>query len=353
MKEYIKSNIRSLQEYGSVFGDGEGEMNSDFIKGRVSIVTPILNGESYLSRMLDSVLLQSYQNIEMILVDGGSTDRTLVIADAYGKLFRAAGIEYHVIKGYGNAAAAMNQGFPLVRGEFLIWPDGDDVLENDSIRKRVEFLQSHLQYQCVRSLGYYVEEKTENRVEPDERLGDLDNEELFFPILYSETFVCCGCYMFRSKCFFEIYPQRKIPESDVGRNFQMLLPFTYRFRCPTIKEELYRVYIRPGSMSRTPLSKEQEKKKCADLEKLVDAIVEICQITTRSEVRKIEAWKARVRYNLYRKNGEKGKAAMELLQLYKNGYLSLYRLIRSFGGVLLGKQVSKIKWIMEGKFETK
>ena len=53
----------------------------------------------------------------------------------------------------------LNRGFPFVTGEFLIWPDGDDVLEQESVKKRVEFLQEHPEYRCVRSLGYYVLEE--------------------------------------------------------------------------------------------------------------------------------------------------------------------------------------------------
>ena len=57
-------------------------MDSEFIKNRVSIVTTVLNGEGYLSRMLDSVLEQSYKDLEMILVDGGSTDKTVKLAES-------------------------------------------------------------------------------------------------------------------------------------------------------------------------------------------------------------------------------------------------------------------------------
>lgn len=324
-------------------GKGKRRMNNRFIKNKVSIVTPVLNGEKYLSRMLDSVLEQSYVDLEMILVDGGSSDGTMALAEKYQEKFRKKGMTYHVVAGHGNAAAGMNQGFPFVRGEFLIWPDGDDVLEKDSIKKRVEFLQTHLQYQGVRSLGYYVQEQTEERARPDEALGDLENENLFFPILFSETFVCCGCYMFRSECFFDIYPGREIPESDIGRNLQMLLPFTYHYPCPTIKEELYRVYIRPGSMSRIPLTEEQEEKKEANLEKLVDTIVGICQITDRTEIKKVEAWRARTQYSFNLKFNRRCKAAVALLRVYQNDGISLWKLARGEVYVFCKELISYIR----------
>lgn len=52
-----------------------------FCEGLVSIVTPVYNGEGHLPGMLDSVLAQSWPQIEMILVDDGSTDGTLEVAD--------------------------------------------------------------------------------------------------------------------------------------------------------------------------------------------------------------------------------------------------------------------------------
>ena len=59
--------------------------------GRVSIVTPVYNGETHLAKMLDSVLAQDYPQIEMILVDDGSEDRTIQIARDYREKFVGRG----------------------------------------------------------------------------------------------------------------------------------------------------------------------------------------------------------------------------------------------------------------------
>ena len=58
-----------------------------YIEKRVSIVTPVFNGEDSLASMLDSVLNQTYPHIEMILVDDGSGDQTAVIAKSYRESF--------------------------------------------------------------------------------------------------------------------------------------------------------------------------------------------------------------------------------------------------------------------------
>ena len=70
-----------------------------FVKGLVSCVTPVYNGEKYVGLMLDSILQQTYPSIEMILVDDGSEDRSLEIADSYKERFAKKGYDYHILHG--------------------------------------------------------------------------------------------------------------------------------------------------------------------------------------------------------------------------------------------------------------
>ena len=72
--------------------------------------------------------------------------------------------------------------------------------------------------------------------------------------------------MLRTAALLRFYPLCRIPEYEVGQNFQMLLPFMYRHKCPTLQEELYGVAIRSGSHSRTALTQAQEEKKYRDYE---------------------------------------------------------------------------------------
>lgn len=307
-----------------VCGNKEEQMEQDqyeYRPGMVSIVTPVYNGEAHLSGMLDSVLNQTYPKIEMILVDDGSEDGTVHMAEAYRGKFADRGYGYHIVRAeHKNASAAINKGLSYVSGEYLIWPDSDDYLETESVRRRVDFLRQHPQYECVRSLSYYFDAVTGERSEKaDEQRGELSKTDLFWDILYSKTFVCCGCYMLKTKAFFEIYPDRHIPEYGVGQNFQMLLPFTYRYPCPTIEEELYGVAVREGSHSRTALSQAQEEKKYRDYEKLIDDIAKNCQISDRESRERILCWKAQRRYKIALKYGRKKAAVRALVWLHRCG----------------------------------
>lgn len=296
-----------------------------FVKDRVSIVIPVFNGEKYLPTILDSVLEQTYPNIELILVDDGSYDGTKQLAERYRGSFRAKGYDYYIVQSqHKNASAAINHGLPYVSGEYLIWPDGDDRLEKDSIKKRVEFLKSHPQYQCVRSLAYYFDPITGALLPEDEKIGNLSKEDLFWDILEFKTYVCCGCYMLKSQRFFEIYPERHIPECNGGQNFQMLLPFMFFYPCPTIPEQLYGVCVRQGSHSRVKLTREEEYKKYYDYEQLVDEIASICKIRDETSKKRIMYWKIKRRYNLALKYEDKEQMIRTLWQLRKYGQKNFY-----------------------------
>ena len=297
-----------------------------YIKGRVSAVVPVYNGEKHLANILDSILEQTWPQIELILVDDGSSDGTVAVAEGYRENFAVRGYGYRIVQAdHRNASAAISRGLPYVTGEYLIWPDSDDRLERESVAKRVKFLQDHPQYQCVRSLAYYYEQETGEQISADEKTGDLSKEDLFWDILYSRTYVCCGCYMLRSESFFKIYPERHIPEYDVGQNFQMLLPFMFYHQCPTIPEQLYGVCVREGSHSRTKLTKEEEYRKYHDYELLVDEIAAICHIEDRASRKCIAFWKANRRFHLAVKYGNRKEAmkASKLMVKYSDQHLCL------------------------------
>ena len=300
-----------------------------FVKSKVSVVTPVYNGENHLSLMLDSILNQTYPNIEMILVDDGYRDQTVLLAESYREKFSDKGYGYRIVQAkHKCAAAAINQGLPYVTGEYLIWPDSDDILEPESVEKRVNFLEAHPEYQCVRTLSYYFSQKTGERTKADEKTGDLLKEDLFWDILESKTFVCCGCYMLKSECFFKIYPERRIPEYHVGQNFQMLLPYMYRYKCLTISEKLYGVCVRAGSHSRTALTQEEEEQKYRDYESLVEEIANICGIQDKESRDRILCWKARRRYMISLKYNRKRQAVKALGLLYKCGGLKIYKVLK-------------------------
>ena len=315
-------------------------MSEKYVKGRVSIVTPVYNGEAFLSGFLESIQAQTYRNLELILVDDGSSDQTVAVARRWKEKLEEEGIIIRIVEApHRNASSAMGYGLPFVSGEYLCWPDSDDILKETSIEERVEFLDRHPEYHCVRSLSWYFDPRSGERTVADEKRGDLKKEDLFWDILEGRTFVCCGCYMLRSRDFFEIYPDGRIPVYPVGQNFQMLLPFMYRYKCPTIEKELYGVAVRRGSHSRQILTREETEEKYRAYERLVDEIADICQIEDPDSRRRIERWKMRRRMQLAYQYKDFGKA----VQVWKN-------LARSGDGQLFIDSLRFLRrWLAETK----
>lgn len=104
---------------------------------KVSIITPCLNSEKTIRQTIESVLKQTYKNIEYIIVDGGSTDNTLTIIREYLPLFRGR-LKYISEKDKG-IYDAMNKGIKMSRGQLIGIINSDDYYEFDAVKNAVSY----------------------------------------------------------------------------------------------------------------------------------------------------------------------------------------------------------------------
>lgn len=104
---------------------------------KVSIVIPVYNGSNYLRQAIDSALGQTYRNIEVVVVNDGSSDagETEEIARSYGEKIR------YFPKENGGVATALNLGIRMMEGEYFSWLSHDDVYFPDKIERQVRQLQ--------------------------------------------------------------------------------------------------------------------------------------------------------------------------------------------------------------------
>ncbi|MCC8140681.1 MAG: glycosyltransferase [Lachnospiraceae bacterium] len=99
-------------------------------KKLVSIVVPVYNAETFLNRCVDSLIAQTWENIEIILVDDGSTDASGGIIDAYARM---DGRVKALHKRNGGVSSARNMGIDHAEGEYIIFADSDDCLHRELI----------------------------------------------------------------------------------------------------------------------------------------------------------------------------------------------------------------------------
>ena len=106
----------------------------------LSIITPVYNVEAYLDRCVQSVLSQSYHDIELILIDDGSTDGSAGLCDEW-----AAKDSRIVVVHQKNAgvSAARNAGLKIAQGDYLTFVDPDDFLAPDTYSVNMTYLQAH------------------------------------------------------------------------------------------------------------------------------------------------------------------------------------------------------------------
>lgn len=107
---------------------------------RGSVVLPIYNGEKYLSYAIESVLKQSFRDYELLLMDDGSSDRSLEIIKNYAKRDDRCRVFTRPNKGL---IYTLNEGIENSRGEIIFRMDADDVCAPDRFMRQVEFLEKN------------------------------------------------------------------------------------------------------------------------------------------------------------------------------------------------------------------
>lgn len=226
----------------------------------VSIISPCYNGERFLKTFLDSVLNQTYKNIEFIIINDGSTDKSEEIILKYKECFEKKGYIFKYIR-QENAgqAAAVNKGLKIFSGQYLMWVDSDDILKNNNVEEKVMFLKENKEYGMVMCRTEVVDENDLNkRIKILERKPKKCKKDNLFEALIMgiNVYFPPGGYMVTTKAFLEAIPSRDIYQTRIGQNWQLLLPLSYKNKCGYLNKILFTYVVRKGSHSR--IEKQEE-----------------------------------------------------------------------------------------------
>lgn len=99
---------------------------------KISVIVPVYNGEEYLGECIESILRQTHGDLELIIVDDGSTDGSAEICDEYAGKDKRVKV-YH--QENGGASRARNLGLEKARGEYVMFVDADDWLEDEALER--------------------------------------------------------------------------------------------------------------------------------------------------------------------------------------------------------------------------
>lgn len=150
----------------------------------ISILVPVYNVERYLARCIDSVLSQSFQEWELILVDDGSTDNCPCICDEYANKDKRIKV---IHKLNGGLPSARQVGFINAVGEYLIFLDSDDWLLPNSLWVLINAIQSDGGYDIARSIVCRVDDKGKQWLEHYDVEKEIIKRGDFFSLLNTDS----------------------------------------------------------------------------------------------------------------------------------------------------------------------
>lgn len=182
---------------------------------KISVIVPIYQVEEYLEKCIESIIHQTYRNLEIILVDDGSKDNCPSICDQYQKMDNRI-IVIH--KENGGLSSARNAGLDIATGDLVTFVDSDDYIEEDMLKVLSSNMEEHT---CDISVCFWKEvfdgeSKAEKTIERKKQhnVECLDKVQAMEKMLYQRgTDSCAWGKLFKMSLFEEIrFPVSKIYE---------------------------------------------------------------------------------------------------------------------------------------------
>ena len=218
----------------------------------ISIVVPVYNVEKYLRTCIQSIINQTYHNLEIILVDDGSTDKSGQICDEYS--LHDARINV-IHKANGGLSDARNVAIDCAKGELLTFVDGDDFLTRTAIDSMYKAsIMSGAQIVCCLFKFAYEGKHTDfNETYDESKLSVYECADALKKMLHqSEVLASAWAKLYKAELFNGIrYPKGELYE-DLGT--------TYKLFCAADKTALIRIdgygyFVRSGSIQQSKFAK--------------------------------------------------------------------------------------------------
>ena len=164
----------------------------------ISVIIPVYNVEAYLARCIDSVLAQTFANLEILLVDDGATDTSGAICDEYAT--RDSRIRV-IHKANGGLSDARNAGLEACRGEYVVFIDSDDYISPLHIQNLWEALSAH---DADIAVSDFLVSESSDAAFRNEKTQTLcyTTQEALREMFYAKAFSCSACGKLYRKAVF-------------------------------------------------------------------------------------------------------------------------------------------------------
>lgn len=128
----------------------------------ISVIMPVYNAGNFLRESIESILNQTYQNFELIIINDASTDGSVKIIREYAKNYPSKINAIYLKKNInGGGDAAGNVGFARAKGKYIARMDSDDIADPSRLTKQVEYMQKHRRIDVLGSCAYVINARGE------------------------------------------------------------------------------------------------------------------------------------------------------------------------------------------------
>ena len=211
----------------------------------VSVIVPVYNAEKFLTRCVESLTNQTYRDLEIILIDDGSKDKSLEVCNSCAK----EDDRIHVYaQSNSGVSATRNRGIRLAKGEYIQFIDSDDYVKPEMIEDLVTKLESTGSDVAVCGCVEIHEDHTRDVAPEMEAAIELKNLKTEYPGIF-ENFILNSPVnkLYKKSCIQEYFPENL----SLGEDLIFNLNYFKNIKKMYFTKEVYYIYeIHPGSLNR-------------------------------------------------------------------------------------------------------
>ncbi len=204
------------------------------IHPKVTVLMSVYNGERFLREAIDSILNQTYKNLEFLIINDGSTDRSREIILSYGDpRIRLIDNEKNI-----GLTRSLNKGLGLARGEYIARMDADDISLPNRLETQFEYMEAHPNIGLVGSCCITIDEDHNPIGEGDKNSRPLSHKELVKNHLRGHHYVAHGAFFFRKSIvdYVGMYDE----DFMVTQDMDFVLRVSERFEIANVPKVLYK-----------------------------------------------------------------------------------------------------------------
>jgi glycosyltransferase involved in cell wall biosynthesis len=186
----------------------------------ISIIVPVFNVEAFLEDCINSILAQSFENFELILVNDGSTDLSGEICNEFSRIDKRVKV---IHKEYGGVSSARNVGVQLAQGEYIGFVDSDDRIDKEMYKELYQLCNDTSSDISICQLGREINGKLVNSHEEKYSL-EMDHVEALRQLFKGNLYRFSLCNkLFKKNCFENVqFPEGRIHE-DLATTYKLFV----------------------------------------------------------------------------------------------------------------------------------